>query len=1129
MLFLIIAGFILISSISSTVSAQTTGIWTSAPELSQLPMSGLAWQNLKSEADKPTGTPDLSDQNDKTNVRVLAKALVYARTGVESYRTAVIGACMAAIGTEAGGQTLALGRELLAYVIAADLVGLPPNNDAVFRDWLNTVRNENLQGRTLISTHEERPNNWGTHCGASRVAVAVYLNDQADLAQCAQVFKGWMGDRSSYAGFQYGSLAWQADPNNPVGINPAGSTKQGHSIDGVLPDDQRRSGGFSWPPPKANYVYEALQGALAQAVILYRAGYDVWNWEDQAMLRAFMWLHDEADYPAQGDDTWEPHLVNYFYNTSFPAPIPSSPGKNMGWTDWTHSGQNSGTFYVLTLNINGQGSVELNPPGGLYSPGTQVTLNAIPGPGYQFNGWSGSISGTTTPRTITMNSNMTVTAHFIPVSPQQYTLAINVIGAGDVQLDPPGGVYDPNTVVTLTAAAATGYEFDGWEGDLSGNANPETITMNSNKNVVARFINTGGGGGGNIVLEEIVTGGSSRSTIVETSGNLSGVSGHLYLAAISAKQNVTVNSVFGLGLTWIPVEIQCSGRNQTGMKIWMAQGTPNGNGVVTAVLANSPQNAVIAVSRYSGVNETSPIGQVISGNTNGYQGGCSGGSDTHIYSFDFSTSVNGAVVYSAVAIRNRHHTPGSGYMERVEFAAGSGGSAAGIAVQDRMVASASALTVNGTFDGNVDWAVVGVEIIPGAPAVNQYALNIEVFGNGTVALNPPGGVYNEGEVVTLTAIPNAGYTFNHWEGDLTGAANPATITMNSGKTVRAYFVESGGSGNIVYEETRVGGSTNSTNVSTTGQLTAVEGDLYLAAISMKGRVGVSSVAGLGLTWSFVGSQCAGRNQTGVEVWMAQGTPSGNGTVSAVLSSSPKNAVIAVSRYSGVDETNPLGTFISGNTNGLYGGCSGGSDEQQYSFGLTTNVGGSVVYCAVAIRNKTHNPGQNYTEREEFGFGSGGNRAGIAIQDRPVSSPATVAVNGSFSGTVDYAVIGLEIKPAQADDKPNPNPLVFNSDKTVALNSNFPNPFNPDTHIQFAVKSANHQVSRVRLTIYNILGMKVRELVNGYFAPGEYVRVWDSRDDGGREVAAGVYIYQVTAQSRDGLMNSREAKRMILVR
>jgi len=313
------------------------GIWTSAGELAGLPMSGSAWSQLKSVADKYWGVPNLSDQEDNVDVYVMAKALVYARTGVESYRTQVIEACMQAVGTEAGGRTLALGRNLGAFVIAADLIKLPPAEDAVFRVWLRDVLTEPMtEGNYLIWTHEVRPNNWGTHAGGSRAAVAAYLQDWDELDRTAKVFKGWLGDRASYAGFTYGDLSWQFDPSRPVGINPKNAAIQGYNVDGVLPDDQRRCGTFTWPPPKENYVYEALQGALMQAVILHRAGYDVWNWSDKALLRTYQWLHNVADYPAEGDDTWQPYVVNYYYGTSFPAPAVSSPGKNTGWTCWTH-------------------------------------------------------------------------------------------------------------------------------------------------------------------------------------------------------------------------------------------------------------------------------------------------------------------------------------------------------------------------------------------------------------------------------------------------------------------------------------------------------------------------------------------------------------------------------------------------------------------------------------------------------------------------------------------------------------------------------------------------------------------------------------------------------------------------
>jgi hypothetical protein len=313
------------------------GIWIDRQRLGALPTAGVAWDALKAAADQPMAVPNLSNQEDPTNVLVLARALVYARTGESRYRDAVVDACMAAIGTEDGGSSLALGRELMAYVLAADLVGLPLEQDAVFRTWLGSVVNKPMsEGRTLRQTHAIRPNGWGTFAGASRFAVAAYLGNQEELAEIARIFRGWLGDRTAYADFSYGELDWQADPANPVGINPFGSARDGNNIDGVIPEGMRRCCVFTWPPPHENYVYSTLQGALAQAVMLERAGYDVFGWQDKALLRAFEWLHTQANYPAEGDDTWQPHLVNYYYGRAFPAPLPSRPGKNVGYTDWTH-------------------------------------------------------------------------------------------------------------------------------------------------------------------------------------------------------------------------------------------------------------------------------------------------------------------------------------------------------------------------------------------------------------------------------------------------------------------------------------------------------------------------------------------------------------------------------------------------------------------------------------------------------------------------------------------------------------------------------------------------------------------------------------------------------------------------
>ena len=312
------------------------GIWISRGELARLPAEGPAWERLLELASEDA-SPNVRDQDDRADVVTLAKALVHARTGEERFAEEVREACMAAIDTERDGRVLALGRNLVGYVIAADLVGLPRDADRRFREWLERARERKLEGRTLVSIHERRPNNWGTHAGASRAAIAVYLDDDRELRRCAEVFRGWCGERDAYDGFRFGELDWQADSRRPVAVNPVGATRDGHSIDGVLPDDQRRGGGFTWPPPKENYVYEALQGALVQAVILERAGYEPWEWGDRALLRAFEWLHEQAEYPAEGDDRWQSHLVNRVYDAEFPAVTPTSPGKNVGFTDWTHA------------------------------------------------------------------------------------------------------------------------------------------------------------------------------------------------------------------------------------------------------------------------------------------------------------------------------------------------------------------------------------------------------------------------------------------------------------------------------------------------------------------------------------------------------------------------------------------------------------------------------------------------------------------------------------------------------------------------------------------------------------------------------------------------------------------------
>ena len=143
--------------------------------------------------------------------------------------------------------------------------------------------------------------------------------------------------------------------------------------------------------------------------------------------------------------------------------------------------------YTLTVNITGSGSVTKNPDKALYNSGDVVQLTAVPAAGYTFTGWSGDLTGSTNPASLTMNSNKTVTATFTQQPPAQYTLTVNITGSGSVTKNPDKALYNSGDVVQLTAVPAAGYTFTGWSGDLTGSTNPASLTMNSNKTVTATF------------------------------------------------------------------------------------------------------------------------------------------------------------------------------------------------------------------------------------------------------------------------------------------------------------------------------------------------------------------------------------------------------------------------------------------------------------------------------------------------------------------------------------------------------------------------------------------------------------------------------------------------------------------
>lgn len=170
---------------------------------------------------------------------------------------------------------------------------------------------------------------------AAMVSIDLYLNDRGQLAQVARAHRAWLGEAVPNQ-LKYSDTRWHAG-RRKAGINPRGSRVLGRDATGVVTEDQRRSGEpSSRKPDQGSYPWEGLQGALVTGVLLDRADLVAIDAGDRALERAFAWLYLTNANPPTGDDEWQPWLLNAVAGTRFPTTSARSPGKNMGWTDWTH-------------------------------------------------------------------------------------------------------------------------------------------------------------------------------------------------------------------------------------------------------------------------------------------------------------------------------------------------------------------------------------------------------------------------------------------------------------------------------------------------------------------------------------------------------------------------------------------------------------------------------------------------------------------------------------------------------------------------------------------------------------------------------------------------------------------------
>ena len=499
--------------------------------------------------------------------------------------------------------------------------------------------------------------------------------------------------------------------------------------------------------------------------------------------------------------------------------------------------------YTVTTATSGSGSVS---GGGEYFEGTTCTLTAIPGTGYNFDSWTvgGETVSTSTTYSFTVNSNVTVTAVFVP---KQFTISTTTTGSGTVL---GGGSYAYGTTCTLTATPGTGYEFVDYKVnnvEISTD-NPYSFTVTEDLEIAAVFTPmlyvitatvSGNGtvtGDGNYYygdtctltavdgtgydFSEWIVGGSTVSTDNPYSFTVTG--------------SITVTAVFELEQYTISTSVTPSGSGSVS-----GGGTYNyGETCNLSATANTgydfyryliygetyslnPEVSFTVTDNWPVVAEFTPKQYTISTSVNPSGTGTASGAGQYYYNTSCTLTATPATGYqfdswtingSIVSSNNPYTftvTEGNTYIANFEpiqytvtgsVTPSGGGTISGAGSYNYGTTCTLTASTNTGYTFT-RWTIGGVEVSTSTTysfmvsdnvtvvaefTPIQYTITATSAGNGSVS---GGGSYAYGTTCTLTATPNTGYSFDDWKvsGAFVSSNNPYSFTVTGDLSIVGNF------------------------------------------------------------------------------------------------------------------------------------------------------------------------------------------------------------------------------------------------------------------------------------------------------------------------------------------------------
>ena len=411
--------------------------------------------------------------------------------------------------------------------------------------------------------------------------------------------------------------------------------------------------------------------------------------------------------------------------------------------------------------------------------------------------------------------------HSVSISYLTLTTHVNPGGSGTIAVTPDKSGYDWNESVELSVTPNAGFGFDHWGGDLSGNSNPETISMNDNKDITAYF------------LEEIIStpnqpaGYSSGYKGMQLSFTASGATSNLGHAVEyqfdwgdgnqspwgSSTQNHTYNST---GSFQVKARARCQTHtdkvsnwsNPVSINITLCDLTisisPSGAGNV----AKNPDKAGYDYNESVTLTATPADARY---QFDHWTDDLSGTTNPETIAMTGTKSVTAVFVKETVSTPATPTGPDNGMVQQnLNFTVTGSSSSFGHAIEYRFNFGDGVYSDWGSGSASHTYTSVGTyqvkaqarcqthtDIVSywsgGHPvSISAYtlAININPPGAGSVSRNPDKQEYNPNETVEITAISaNGSYRFDHWSSDINSYSNPETVVMDGDKRITAHFIE----------------------------------------------------------------------------------------------------------------------------------------------------------------------------------------------------------------------------------------------------------------------------------------------------------------------------------------------------